>query len=326
MSEKIRWGVLSTAKIAKSAMIPAIRESRNGEVIAVASRNLEKAQAFADEMKLPKAYGSYEELLGDPEIDAIYNPLPVSLHALWCLRCAEAGKPVLCEKPFTLNADEARQVVDAFAQRNLLVAESLMYRYHPLTRTFLKLLADGAVGELHMVYAQFNASAGGDDIRMKKAMGGGGLLDLGCYSVSIIRHMAGEEPDVVQSVATYNDDGVDVQLTGAMLFPSGVVGHFGCALETHFDCSYGASGSAGRLLIDHGATCAWPGEAFKIKHWKDEQYEEIETPAANHYTMIAEDFGDALQQNKPMEFSLDDTLANMKALDRVAASAEANRK
>ena len=125
--KKIRWGILSTANIAKTAVVPAIQASESGEVVAVASRNLEKAQAFADELNIPQAYGSYEELLADQNVDAIYNPLPESMHAEWSIKAAESGKPVLCEKPLAVNADESQKMIQVFSYNNLLLSEALMY-------------------------------------------------------------------------------------------------------------------------------------------------------------------------------------------------------
>ncbi|MFP4381042.1 MAG: Gfo/Idh/MocA family protein [Candidatus Sumerlaeia bacterium] len=321
MTDKIRWGVLSTASHGKKALIPAIKESKNGEVVAISSRGLDKAEAAAKELDIPKAYGSYEELIADPDIDAIYNPLPVSFHAEWSIKCAEAGKPTLCEKPLALNADEVRQMIAAFEKHNVTLGESIMYHFHPLTRTVKKMVEDGAVGKIRMVYAQFNAACEDpSDIRLRKETGGGALLDVGCYCTSVMRLLAGEEPDSIKANAVFNENDIDLITTASMQFPSGVVGHMGCALDTFFDCSYGISGTEGRILVDRGAMCAWPGEAFKIKYENADGMQEIETPEANHYKLIAEDFADAVLQKRKPTVSLEETLNNMITLDRIMES------
>lgn len=320
MSKTIRWGILSTAQIARNAMIPGIRAA-GGEVIAAASRGLEKAKVFAGELDIPKAYGRYEDLLADPDIDAVYNPLPVSLHAEWSIKAAEAGKPVLCEKPLALNSAEAQEMIQAFAGRNLLLSEALMYKYHALTRKAHALIKEGAIGRLVMLNSQFNAPTPEGDIRRSSETGGGAMLDLGCYCLSIQRLLAGEEPSRI-TAAGFFENGVDINLSGSLRFPSGITGHFGCSIDAAFDCSYEACGTEGRILIDRGGMCAWPGEAFKIKYWHGADYEEIETPATNHYQLLVEDFQAALLHGKPMDITLGDTLANMKCIEAALSAAK----
>jgi predicted dehydrogenase len=316
MADTIRWGILGTADIAAGATIPGMKEAANAEPVAVASRSQERADAYAEENDLQKAYGSYEDLLADPEIDAIYNPLPVSLHAEWSIRAAEAGKPVLVEKPFALNAEEARSMRDAFAERDLLLMEGIMYRYHPLTRNVKQMVDEGLIGEVRMVHAQFNADPGDpDDIRLRKETGGGALLDVGCYCVSVMRLLSGQEPESARALATFNENDVDVGFVGTMQFPDGVVGHLGAGLRTQFDCSYGVCGSKGRLLVDWGALCAWPGEDFSIKHWEGEDFEEIVVPAANHYALMIEDYSAALLEGRAPMIPVSESVQNMEALD-----------
>jgi predicted dehydrogenase len=316
MKNKIKWGILSTAQIAKTAVIPAIRTLDNCEVIAVASRSLGKAKAFASELDIPKAYGSYKELLEDPEIDAIYNPLPISLHLEWSVKCALANKPVLCEKPLTLDAKGAKEMISVFSEKKLLLAEALMYRYHPLTKKFISMLREGAIGEIKTVQSNFHVDIPNpDDIRFKKDTGGGALLDLGCYCVSIIRQITAEEPEAAKSFAKLNKEGVDETFTGIMQFPSDVLGQFECSLTSQFSCGYTAIGSEGKLVVDWGGMVPWPGEAFKIKYWNGEEYSEIEVPAANHYALMIEDFSNALLNGTSLQFDLQDTINNMQAID-----------
>jgi predicted dehydrogenase len=299
-----------------------MNEAPNAEPVAVASRSLDRAEAYAEENGLQKAYGSYEELLADDEIDAVYNPLPVSLHAEWSIRTAEAGKPVLVEKPFAQNAEEARRMRKAFAERDLLLMEGIMYRYHPMTRRMKQMVDEGAVGEVRMVHAQFNADPGDpDDIRMRKETGGGALLDVGCYCVSVMRLLSGQEPESAKAQALFNENGVDVGFVGTMQFPGGVVGHLGAGLRTQFDCSYGVCGSEGRLLVDWGAMCAWPGEDFTIKHWQGEDSDEIVIPAANHYALMVEDFSAALLEGTEPMIPVSESIRNMEAIDMLMQDA-----
>ncbi len=324
MADTVKWGILSTAKHGQGAMIPAIKESSNGEVTAICSRNIETAQKVADEFGIPKAYGSYEELLADPGIDAVYNPLPTSLHADWAIKCAEAGKACLTEKPMALNAGEVEKMIQAFKDKDLLLSESLMFRYHPLIRKIRDLINEGGIGDVKSVYSQFNVMLSDDpnNIRYRKETGGGSLLDVGCYCVSVLRMMAGEEPSEVKAVADISENGIDTGLTGVMKFPSGAVGHFGSHLTVQFDCWCGASGTKGKVLADWGAMCAWPGEEFILKYWHGDEYEEISTPAGNAYTLIVEDFGKALLEKREMQHvSLEDTQNNMKAIDALLESA-----
>ena len=321
MSKKIRWGVLSTASIAQSALIPAIQQSGNGEVVAIASRDEAKAREVAGRLGIPKVYGSYEALIQDPEVDAIYNPLPIALHAEWSLRCAEAGKPTLCEKPLAANATEARTMKKEFARRKVLLGEAIMYHFHPLTLKAVELVRSGVIGKVRALHSTFHVDIAEGNIRLQKALGGGGLLDVGCYCVSVMRQLAGEEPD---RVAGFNNagakSGVDETFQGLLHFPSGILGNFSCSLRTFFDCNYEISGSKGRILVDHGAMCAWPGGEFKIKIWSELEspgYREIIIPPANAYVLLVEDFADALLSKRPLTVPISESVRNQKVLDRL---------
>lgn len=322
MTERIRWGILSTANIARTEVIPAIQQSRNGVVAAVASRDLGRAQAFAQELGIPTAYGSYQDLIDDPNIEAIYNPLPNSEHAIWSIRCAQAGKPVLCEKPLASNADEAETMVRRFAERGLLLAEAFMYRYHPQTEQVKAMLEAGAVGELRVIEASFSfAIRSEDDIRLNKDLAGGALMDVGCYCVNLMRLMTGEEPQTVQAMARFGErSGVDETLTGLLDFPSGVLGHFDCSLRAQFKSGYEIRGSQGRILVEHGFRVEADREPV-IRHWQGSRYEEIRVAAANAYTLMVEDFAEALLKRRPLRFPAADAVGNMATIDRLLAAA-----
>lgn len=331
MDRKIRWGILSTARIGAEQVIPAIQQSRNSEVAAVGSRSLERAQTFAAQHKIPKAYGSYEELLADPEIDAIYNPLPNDQHGPWSLRCAEAGKPVLCEKPLASNADEARHMEDVFAKRGLLLSEAFMYRYHPQTQKVKAMVEAGAVGQIHFMQATFNFSIGReDDIRLNNAMAGGALMDVGCYCVNVIRYMLGEEPDQVRALADFGKQSqVDERLVGLLSFPSGALAHLDCSLRTHFTQTYEIRGTEGRILVEKAYVPFRPDPDAEIviRYWHSvprvevAQFEEIKVERVNQYTLMVEDFAGALLKGHSPRFSIQDAINNMQVIDRLLTAA-----
>ncbi len=322
MPDKIRWGILSTANIGRKRVIPAMQQTRNGIVAAVASRSLEKAEAFAASTGIPTAYGSYEELLNDPNIDAIYNPLPNSEHAAWSIACAEAGKPTLCEKPLASDASEAQRMVDAFTERGILFAEAFMYRFHPQTVHVKEMIDSGAVGQVTAMQSTFTFPITSEgNIRMSKALAGGSLMDVGCYCVNVMRLMTGEEPETIEAqarVGMYND--VDESLAGILVFPSGVIGHFDSGLRAYRTHTYEIRGTEGRIQVDSGFAME-PDEQPVVRHWRGDSYQEIVIPAANHYTLMAEDFADALLNNRPPRFPGQDGVENMRVIDELLIAA-----
>ncbi len=320
MADKIRWGILSTANINRR-VLPQFHNARNGVVAAIGSRDLARGKAMAEELNIPTVYGSYEALLADPKIDAIYNPLPNDLHAEWSMKAADAGKAVLCEKPLTANAAEARRMVDYFAAKKLLLSEAFMYRHHPQTLKVRQMVADGAVGALRVINSSFTFALSGDpeNIRLSKERAGGGIMDVGCYCVSIMRLLTGEEPSKLAAFGVYNDSGVDIQAAAALQFPSGVVGHFDCGVLTAGKQAYEVRGSEGRIRVD---------EAFVIPHdrpttiqyWRGSEYEAITVPPAGEYQLMAEDFADALLLGQAPLYPAEDAVRMMEVLDQLRAS------
>lgn len=323
MSDKIRWGVLSTANIGRKRVIPAIQQSKNGVVTAVASRDYDRARTFADALDLPTAYGSYDELIADPNIDAIYNPLPNSEHAEWSIKCAKAGKPTLCEKPLASDAPEAQTMVDAFAEHNVLFAEAFMYRFHPQTQHVKQLVDEGAIGDLHTIQATFNFRIPPENtvnIRLNESLAGGSLMDVGCYCVNIIRLITGGMPQKVQAFAQMGaDTQVDERLTGILQFDSSVMAHFDSSLRSHLAHSYEIRGSKGRIYVPEAFVMS-PLSSTTIHAWLGDTYEAIEIPPANSYTLMAEDFADALINNRPPKYLPQDGVANMQVIDRLLAT------
>ncbi len=321
MTDKVRWGILSTANIGRR-VIPAIQASHNGEVAAVCSRSLERAQAFAAEQGIPRALGSYEALIADDEIDAIYNPLPNSMHAEWSIKCAEAGVPTLCEKPFASDAAEAQTIVDAFEKREVLLAEAFMYRFHPQQAKVKDILAAGGIGDLQIINSSFSFAISDEgNIRLSKTLAGGALMDVGCYCVNLMRFMTGEEPARVTASGRIGaTTGVDEALAGTFEFPSGVIGHFDCGLRAHRQHSYTLKGTDGMIVVP---TSFVPDKsaATLVRHWRGDDFTEHVIPAADHYRLMAEDFADALINKRAPRFPAADAVRNMAVVDELLSQA-----
>ncbi len=321
MTDKIRWGILSTARIGRR-VIPAIRASHNGEVAAVGSRSLERAQAWAAAHEIPRAYGSYEALFEDEGIDAIYNPLPNSMHAEWSIKCAEAGIPTLSEKPFASDAPEAQSIVDAFEEHGVLLAEAFMYRFHPQHAKAQEILAAGGIGELQIISSSFTFPISDEaNIRLSKALAGGALMDVGCYCVNLMRFMTGEEPERVSATAQFGErSGVDETLVGMLEFPSGVIGHFDCGLRSFGQHTYALKGSEGMIVVPQSFVIDKAVDGI-VRHWQGDNYSEHVIPAVDQYQSMVEDFADALLNGRPPRFAPSDAVNNMRVVDKLLAQA-----
>ena len=316
--KKIRWGILSTAHIAQQRMIPAIVKSASGELGAVASRDLEKASRYAEENDIPQSYGSYEELLADPKIDAVYCPLPTGMHYDWCMKALEARKPLLCEKPITVYREEAERVFATFEQAEVLISEAYMYLYHPLNHKVRELVQSGRIGELRSIQSTFNVSIPRTDIRFSKPLGGGSLLDLGCYCVGISRFLTGAEPLEVKSLARIGPESqVDESFAGCLRFPGDVLAVFSCGLTTHFECNYEVYGSKGRMRVSRAGMIAWPGEAFDIEVWSEDDFERITIPDTDHYELLVEAFNQALLTGGKEVVPHQESLNNLRVMDQL---------
>ena len=228
---KLRWGVISTSNIGRAAVNPAIQASNNGELMAVASRDGERAREFAEKWDIPAHYGSYEALLDDDSLDAVYIPLPNSMHREWTVRAAEKGKRVLCEKPLALNEAECGEMRAAADANGVKLMEAFMYRFHPRIQRVVEMVRAGAVGDLKVITSAFTFRLKNpDNIRLDPDLGGGSLMDVGCYCVNVSRTIAGAEPVEVQAVAHQSASGVDEQMAGTLRFEDGLLAQFDCAL------------------------------------------------------------------------------------------------
>jgi xylose dehydrogenase (NAD/NADP) len=320
--KKIRWGVLSTANIGRAAVIPAIQAARNGEVVAVASRDLEKAKEFAGRLGIPHAHGSYMALLEAEDIDAIYIPLPNSLHREWTIRAAQAGKHILCEKPLALNADECLEMDAAARQHGVILMEAFMYRFHPRTQKALEMVRAGAIGELRMIHSAFTFRlTRPDNIRWNAELGGGSLMDVGCYCVNISRSAAGKEPEVVQAVARWSSSGVDEQMAGTLQFAGGLLAQFDSALTMERREAYELIGTDGFLAVE---TAFLPGEgpvAIEEVHGR-RQREKYMVDGADEYQLMVEHFADCVLQGQTPRYTPSEAAANMRVIRALYRSAE----
>ena len=317
---RLRWGILSTARIGVRRVIPAIQRSQTGVVSAVASREANRAAEVASRFGIPRAHGTYEGLLADPEIDAIYNPLPNSLHAEWSIRAAEAGKHVLCEKPLARDAAEARRIVEACARAGVLLQEAFMYRFHPQIERLQQLVRDGTVGRLWLVRSGFSFTVGSEnDIRLRPELGGGSLLDVGCYCVNISRLLLGE-PLQADATAAY-ERGVDVRLAGMLTFSGGTAVLLACGLRAPEQQFCEVVGEEGVITLPRPFL---PGEDPAVIFVRRKAQEErIEIPGTDQYARMIDHFGESLRTGTPPRFSPEDAVANMRVIDLLRAAAQA---
>ncbi len=296
-SSAIRIGVLGAAKIAR-LFCDGVRQSDKIVVAAVASRDAEKGRAFAKDSGIPKVHATYEALLADPEIDAIYNPLPNNLHAEWSIRAADAGKHVLCEKPLATTAADARAMFDAARRNDVYLVEAYPYRAQPQTLRMRELLAAKAIGRLQLVQASFGFPlTDTSNIRMDPALAGGALMDAGCYPVSLVRTVAGERPRRVHAVAKWAPSGVDLTLLASLEFPSGLLAQISCSFATIRHRRAFIAGDAGSIdttyFNDTSATFPPVLDVKRGSGW-DAQRELIETAASNGFLAEAESFHDLI--------------------------------
>jgi xylose dehydrogenase (NAD/NADP) len=314
---RVRWGILSTARIAVRRVLPALLRSETGIALAIASRDRDRAQAVAGQFGIPRAYGAYEDLLADPEVDAIYNPLPNSLHREWTVRAAAAGKHVLCEKPLAPSRAEAEEMVEACRRAGVLLQEAFMYRFHPQIETLRRLVRDGAVGVPWLVRAAFTFTVTRpEDIRLDPALGGGGLLDVGCYGVNISRLLLGE-PTVVWATAVY-EGGVDVRLAGAMGF-DGAAALVDCGLRAPYRQGAEVVGTEGTIVVARPFQPEEDPAVLVVR--RGDREDQVVVEGTNQYTRMLDHVGRCLLDGTPPAFDASDAVANMRVLDALATAA-----
>jgi predicted dehydrogenase len=313
----VKWGIISTAHINRLFLAGA-RAADGVEIAAVASRDRAKAEEYARENDIPTAHGSYEALLEDPDVEAVYISLPNSMHVEWSIRALENGKHVLCEKPLSRRTEEVERAFDAADQHGRLLMEAFMWRHNPQTARLTDLLDQGAVGRVRMIRAAFGFVANDPaNVRLQTGLDGGALMDVGCYCVSATRLIAGE-PERVSAEQSLGGDGVDVALAATLRHPNDIISHFDCGLALDSRDLLEVVGDAGSLQLDDPWHCRNPG----IDLTRDGDTERIEIEKANSYGLEAENFSAAIRGNATPLLGREDAIGQARAIEALYRAAD----
>jgi xylose dehydrogenase (NAD/NADP) len=322
VSEPVRWGILSTAKI-NGSLLRGARETEAVDVVAVGSRDRRRGEAFAAEHGIGRVHGSYEELLADDEVEAIYNPLPNSMHLPWSARALEAGKHVLCEKPLSARPDAVEAAFDVAERCDRLLMEAFMWRYHPQTEVLARAVADGAVGTVRTIRAAFgfNLTEVGN-VRWSGELEGGALMDVGCYTVSALRLLGGE-PVRVSAERIEGGDGVDARVAGVLRFEGDVIGLLDCGFDH-------APRQGIEVIGDEGAIVSydpWHGRTPRIELTRAgaDAPERLEAEAMNPYRLELEDLSAAIRGGDPPRLGREDALGQARTIGALYRSAAEGR-
>ena len=325
LNRKIRWGVLGYARIARMSVMPAIQRAANSELLALASRDEAKLAEARTQFAIPKGYVGYEALLRDPDIDAVYIPLPNSQHRDWAIRAAEQGKHVLCEKPLGLNAAECREMIDAAARHGVRLMEAFMYRYTDRIAKVLDVLRSGALGEIRFINANFRyPMTNAASIKLQPGLGGGALYDVGCYPVNLIGLVAdtmagqagsGRERPVSVSVEAVQSGGVDVVTSALLRYATGLVAAVHCGFTSQKRIFAEIIGTQGLLEIPE----TYFDPAGSLTLTVGDERREIAVAASDRYRLEVEDFADAILRDRPPQFGLAESLRNAEVMDRIFA-------
>ncbi|MCU0405128.1 MAG: Gfo/Idh/MocA family oxidoreductase [Chitinophagaceae bacterium] len=324
--KKVKWGIISTAKIGVEKVIPGMMKCENAEVIAISSRNLENAQKAAVKLGIKKAYGSYEALLEDTEVEAVYNPLPNHLHVPWTIKALQAGKHVLCEKPIALNASEAALLLETSAAfPHLKLMEAFMYRHTPQWKFAKQKIADGSIGQLrniHSLFSYYNADP--NNIRNKSDIGGGGLMDIGCYCISLSRWLFGQEPARVSAVMEPDPVMMTDRLASGILDFSTGTALFTCSTQMMPFQRATILGTEGAIEIEIPFN-APPDKPTRLWMYTKKGREEVVFEAVDQYTLQGESFSRSILEDTPVYTPIEDAIGNMKVMDAFRASAGNNQ-
>jgi D-xylose 1-dehydrogenase (NADP+, D-xylono-1,5-lactone-forming) len=314
----VRFGIVSTAHINR-LVIPGAHASEKVELVAVASRDRGRAEDYARKWEIERAYGSYEELLAAPDIDAVYISLPNTLHCEWSIKAMEAGKHVICEKPLSRSAKDVEEAFDVAERTGRLFTEAFMYRHNPQTARLVELVGDGAIGELRLVRSTFSYSLyDADNIRLRTDVDGGSLMDVGCYCVSGSRLLAGE-PESAYGQAFVGPSGTDWVFTASLRFPGNVLAQFDCATALTDRDELEAVGSEGSLFLDDPWHCRTP----VIELRRDSGVERIELQPVDSYQLELENLADAIRGEAPLLLGREDAVAQARTIEALSRSAEA---
>jgi xylose dehydrogenase (NAD/NADP) len=329
MENRVRFGIMGAAGIARAAVVPAIIGSRNATVAALATRNPSAVVQYAQQAGIAKVYGSYEDLLSDPDIEAVYIPLPNSDHARWSIAAARAGKAVLCEKPLAVNATDAEAVVRACTDHGVLLLEGFMYRFHPQHARVRAIIDSGSIGQIVEVHAHLSVDlmnpADPSNVRFDKQLGGGALLDMGCYVVHIARSVFAEEPlEVVARWSVHEEYGVDISASAILTFAAGKTALVSCSFQGNGQGFYRVVGRRGQIDVPRGII---PGLGERVSETlllvideNGHRREEV-LPAVDQYRLMIEAFSDTVRGVRSVIPPVNDSISNMRVLDAVARSA-----
>ena len=316
MTMAVKWGILSTADINRKLLAGAA-ESDDVEVVAVGSRDLGRAQEFARTWGIERAYATYDELLADPDVEAVYIPLPNTMHSEWSIRSLEAGKHVLCEKPFSRHITDVERAFDAAEETGLHLSEAFMYRHHPQTARLAELVASGAIGDLRVIRTTFSYSLyDPENIRLRTDAEGGSLMDVGCYCVSGSRLLGGE-PEVVTGQQFVGPSGTDWVFGGTLRFPGNVIAQFDCGTAMTERDELEAIGSEGSLFLDDPWHCNVP----VIEVRRDGKVERVEVEPVDSYRLELENLSDAIRGDAELLLGRDDAMGQARTLEALHESA-----
>jgi predicted dehydrogenase len=334
MSKPIRWGIMGTGNIARQ-FAAGVVSARRSLLAAVGSRSAESAQAFARAFQIPVAHGSYEGLLADPQVDAVYISLPNTMHHLWTIAALRAGKHVLCEKPFAVNTAEAQEMIDVAHQKGRVAIEAFMYRSHPLTLAVQQAAARGVIGEIKLIRTSFcyRTSKIAGNIRFDPHLAGGSLMDVGCYCINFSRLFAGCEPVRVQGSAHFHESGIDDLASAVMAFPNGILASFNCGMSAHADNTATLCGTDGYIEIPIPWKPPAPESIFVIARGTPPKMDgPVKPPATSPretirvqadgelYGIEADAFAGCVLDGDAPWITPADTLGNMRVLDQLRAS------
>jgi len=314
--QQLNWGILGCARIAERALIPAFREARNARLFGIAARDKARAREWAEKYAIQNFYADYQALLDNPEIDAVYVPLPNHLHAEWTTRAARAGKHVLCEKPLALTEGEVRAMYGRANEAGVLLMEAFMYRFHPQFEKTMEMLRAGEIGEVRSFHSAFTFIYTGEamNYRWDKSMGGGALYDVGCYTISVARTVFGAEPlSVFARSRLHAQTGVDLATSLLLEFPKGRQALLDCAFDIPFQSRLEVAGAGGRISLERAFSARHFDVEIRILRGNDP--ETILIPATNQYTLMIEHFGDAARGLCPLRYGEIDALGNARSID-----------
>ena len=311
--QKVRWGLVSTANINK-ALIPAIRASKRGELVAVSSRSQESADAYAAKWDIPQAFASYEAMLDSDAVDAVYIGLPNHLHKEWSIYALEHGKHVLCEKPFALTLNEVDAMIAASERTGNVLAEAFMYRHHPQTKLIKEMVDNGRFGDITVINGLFSFAMGdpATNVRMKPELGGGSMWDVGVYPMSYMQNLMGGIPERVFGTQWVGESGVDEVFAGQMTYANGVIGQFSCGFRTPFQTYIEIVGTEGRLMVERPFVAPQDGKVYFTD--PDGKTKKIKMPKKELYLCEVEDMHDAILEGQPQFLTLAETRNHVKTV------------